>query len=329
MDNPIIICCKPLRNLIVFKGSNCPFEICNIYIKNVFDFLNKLIPDLFIDKYTFELRANEFNYSLSISCNVSENNVLQYAEIIPSHWIDYFLYTTYYNKIQTHTLNAINTHYNMTNMSSISNMFNIPKLSYLDVYFIKSFNQTKTYKHVYYNVLYKCINGISYNPLSFRQPDDAIRDELIKIISKYCKNYKHVCFIGGEMTLFATILDYIFALFYTDFDSIYNDVIRNININNITTKCKLIDYSKYKISYDINKHFRDNKICTIINTGKSGIGENISNELARTLLSQLIVISCNRKTFLNDFEILQKGGYNIKACFNINTNYEVSVYILE
>jgi hypothetical protein len=321
METPIIIRGEPLRNLIVFKGSNCPFNICNKHIKHVFDFLNRFIPDLFVDKYTFELRANEFNYSLSISCNANEKN-LQDADIIPSQWIDYFLYTTYYNTLQDNILNTLTE-------TDRTQTYIIPKLSYLDTYIIKSSKQGKQYKYIYYNVLYKCANNIFYNPLSFRQPDDTIRHELITIIKQYCSGYNNMCFIGGEITLFAKILDYESALFYTDFESIYNDVVRNITINDITTKCKIIDYNKYKISYDINKQFADKKLCTIINTSKHGMGENIANEIARTLSSKLMVISCNRKTFLNDFEILQKGGYTIKSCFNIITNYEVSVYILE
>jgi hypothetical protein len=180
----------------------------------------------------------------------------------------------------------------------------------------------------YVNNNFKCTYNILYDPISFRQPDDTIRTQMIEFIIQF-GYFPNICFIGGEITLFGKILNYEKALFYTDFRSIYLDILRNINIDNESRKCKLINYDNCSIYNEVNEFMSDDEYCIILNTGSSGLGKHLATELSKLLAYRLIIISCNKKSFAKDIIILETGGYLVKYKYDIVTNYEINIYILE
>lgn len=286
---------EPNRNLINFDGKNCPLQICNESIKKVYQFLISIVPEMFTNNIMFELRANRWNYSLRITGNVSQKA------------ISCLLQNRY---------------------------FYIP-LIYLDItYTVKPNASASNLKNILVNKLYLCKYNIHYNPLSFRQPDDTISDEIEKYIKKIATDYENFCFIGGECVLFSKIIEtntkrtHQNVLFFTDTQSIYIDIQTNIIINLKNSKSSLIDYKTYDIAATINTFFADKRYCIILNTSKHGMGKHLSTEIAKTLSSRVAIISCNRKSLNIDLESLFAGGYSIQSQNAICTNYEVTVTVL-
>jgi hypothetical protein len=159
---------------------------------------------------------------------------------------------------------------------------------------------------------------IRYNPKSFRQSDDSIKNKIYEILKTNIID-KNICFIGGEMIFLGKLLKPINMIFYTDFESIYNDANINFPNNNI----HLIDYDKDKL----NSNLLNSTYILICNTSKSGLGVNMCNEILNMKFKNIIIISCNRKSFMKDFNILCKK-YSIKKIYDIKTNYIVTIYFL-
>jgi hypothetical protein len=172
-----IILVNPNRNLVLFNGNSCPLIICNLHVRIVFNILIKLVPILFQNfETTFEIRANEYNYSFKIMGTCSINDIRTIIE---------------HSKISKY------------------------KLVYLIHY-----SNLKTNPTVYINEFYKCkytinsnIYTLLYNPLSFKQPDDNIQENINQKLMELIVNIDNIVFIGGDMTLFGKILNYKKGLF--------------------------------------------------------------------------------------------------------------------
>ena len=160
---------------------------------------------------------------------------------------------------------------------------------------------------------------VYYNPLSFRQTDDSIKNELYSILSENVKSEK-LYLIGGEMTFFAKLLKPKEFMMFTDFESIYEDAKINFpeNENNI----KLI-------KYNFSKLIKTDKNYTLIaNTSRNGLDKNLCKEILELELKKIVIISCNKKSFIRDYNYIY-NKYKITQIFDLNTNYTVSVYFLE
>ncbi len=201
------------------------------------------------------------------------------------------------------------------------------KYECLELVYFELRGKVKTAPFIYIHNYFKCEYGIFYNPLSFRQPDDTIRINMIQIIKQFA-TFESMCFIGGECTLFGKLLTYKKALFYTDFYSIYEDIVRNIHVDNENIKANFINYNTYNIADEINEFMSDDKYCMILNTGTSGLGMHLAKQLSKTLATQIIIISCNRNSFCRDAIILETGGFRIQQKHDIKTNYEINIYVL-
>ena len=158
---------------------------------------------------------------------------------------------------------------------------------------------------------------ICYNPLSFRQSDDSIKYQLYKILKEEILK-KKIYFIGGEMVFISKLLKPTESIMYTDFMSIYQDAKYNILYND---NIHLINYDRDKLKIVSRDYI------LIANTSKSGMGQNLSREILKLDLEKIVIISCNRKSFIRDLNILQ-NKYTINKIFDINTNYMVSIYFL-
>lgn len=156
---------------------------------------------------------------------------------------------------------------------------------------------------------------IKYNPLSFRQSDDSIRNEIYKILEENVYK-KKIYFIGGEMIFYKVLLNPSEYIMYTDFLSIYEDSIQNGNLNTF-----LIDYDKDTLLK------KESDYILIANTSKSGLGENLAKSILSIELDQIVIISCNKKSFQRDFIILEQK-YSINKVYELKTNYIVYIYFL-
>ena len=166
---------------------------------------------------------------------------------------------------------------------------------------------------------------IKYNPKSFRQTDDIIKNKLYSILKSEI-NTKNLYLIGGEMVFFAKLLKPERFIAYTDFESIYNDAICNFpeNKDNI----KLINYEKDNLVNLETIKVNLETYILIANTSKHGLGQNLCKEILNLNLNNIIIISCNKKSFQRDYLMLQKKYY-ITKIFDINTNNSVCIYFLE
>ena len=173
---------------------------------------------------------------------------------------------------------------------------------------------------------------ILYHPRSFRQPDDNITLEIINYFQKEIKeikadqpdNYNKLIYLfGGECVMLGKIIkNYCMkCVFYTDFPSIYEDCRVNHQDSFETGNVHLIDYK----TCDLVAGFDQLPGIAILNTGYNGMGDNLAHNLVRFKCGMVYVISCNEKSFQNDFKILS-GRYRIMDVMEIKTNYSVWIY---
>jgi hypothetical protein len=181
--------------------------------------------------------------------------------------------------------------------------------------------------NIYKHTKYKDILELQYHPLSFRQPDNNIRNYLIKFFQHHIithTNINTLICIGGECTLFGKILSHIKTQYFiTDYQSIYDDLKFNYpNCQNIS----FIDYKKCSLEWiysitTINNNI-DNKICIIANTGYQGLEKHLSTELTNSNADIIYIISCNKKSFQNDY-LIMNIKYKIENQIEIKTNYSI------
>ena len=280
-------CLSTQRNLITFTNfENIDLSICNIYLADLLQTLLKdfsILLDTYFNNYNinFTIRCNEYNWSCCISITSTRKK-------------------THSNTIPNEALESIHSKYTT-----------LP-CCYLAIN-----------KKIIINNKFQDLFGIVYNPLSFRQPDDSIRNYIINYFTNVftSRSCVYSCFIGGECTLYGKLTDTIHSkYFFTDFESIYNDLLDNY------TKCldkdlgtiKLIDYDKYSFPWlDIFPSGCDNTIL-IANTSFHGLGKNLSSEITNSQCLEIYIVSCNWKSFLADFEILQ-SKYSIEKVTELFT----------
>jgi hypothetical protein len=288
-----LIECLPSRNMLCFsKYDEIDYSICNDSLKQKLIYIQN---DLKFPETKYEIRANEYNWSIRIW------NDKEFAE------------------------------YNLLLEDKTCIFIEINNI-------------------IIKNQKYKCIKNIEYSPLSFRQPDDSIRNHIINIIehdfiiNKYNKYY----LLGGEATLIGRLIPNRCGcgcgcgcgyniIFYTDYKSIYDDLIYNYNMDSNMDSNIIISLVNYKTCENIVFYndvdcvracvLEKNNNIIIANTGLQGLGNCLSNFLNTSRIYKIIVISCNPKSWLKDFNILKKN-YKIIKTINIKTNYTISLYFL-
>jgi len=214
-----------------------------------------------------------------------------------------FLYTVfpdkdreYYVEIQSNVYNTglkiidgdIITH------ETINKIKKYPNLVYLNIYDIEFIN----------NYFLEAIDiyPIYRSFISFHQNDDIVKNYLYKYMTDaddYFRPSDNLILIGGEMYGFHYLYKYKNLYCFSDFDSIIDDTYRNLNFDN---KNILVQKIKYD-TYILEKY--SGSTTTICNNGHRGLGE-----LAKYVYGETIyIVSCNRKTFIRDFNILSKNYY--------------------
>ena len=78
---------------------------------------------------------------------------------------------------------------------------------------------------------------------------------------------------------------------------------------------------------NIEEKEQEKEIIAIVNTGYQGCGEHLAKCLANSQCTSIVIISCNKKSFKKDFDILQTD-YIILHTLEINTNYSIWIYKL-
>jgi hypothetical protein len=173
------------------------------------------------------------------------------------------------------------------------------------------------YRHNLYKDKY-LDHVLSLHPLSFIQPDNTIQSKLNYILLQLFESVQinHLYLLGGQIVLFSKLLNYNTLFAYTDTESIYVDA------KSYDIPIKLISYKSYQFDKFIDKSY------LIINNGKNGLGPNICDQLIKTTFKLIIIISCNSKSFLRDYNFI-KQSYKIIKQYQIKTSYDVNIYLLE
>lgn len=185
---------------------------------------------------------------------------------------------------------------------------------------------------IYRNGVYRDILSLEYDPRSFRQPDDSIRDYIIHWFQQTLpRGWDSIIFFGGECVLLGKILSGYSKLqyFYTDFPSIYDDIIRNYknpNVELINYKDWQVDKNKLnklnKLDKDMSDNINPKLQCCIVNTGYKGMGDNLAREIIKISARDIYVISCNLESWDKDLRIL-KEFYDFIEQIEIRTNYSI------
>lgn len=160
---------------------------------------------------------------------------------------------------------------------------------------------------------------VMYNPASFRQNDVNIKNIVYEILLSTIVT-KKLYLIGGEMVFYAMLLNPAIdtCIMYTDFKSIYYDARHNFKDNK---QISLINYDIDTLQKTTSDYFM------IANTSKHGLGNNLCNEILKLELIDIVIISCNVRSFMRDYKKLS-SKYDIIKIYDINTNYNVCMYFL-
>ena len=174
--------------------------------------------------------------------------------------------------------------------------------------------------------VYRDILSLEYDPRSFRQPDDSIREYMNQWMQKsVSRGWDTIIFFGGECTMLGKTLSghSRTQYFYTDYPSIYDDIIRNYKNPSV----EIIDYKTWTANA-LNLNCDDIcRQCCIVNTGYQGMGENLAMEICKIGAGEIFVISCNLDSWAKDLVILS-DSYNLQEQVEIRTNYSVWIYKL-
>jgi len=293
-------CLASQRNLITFTNfHNIDLTICNIYLADLLQTLQKdfsILLDTYFTNYNinFTIRCNKFNWSCCITTSTKKKFIIQE---------------------KNDTLEAI--------LTSIHLKYNTLSCCYLAIN-----------KKIIINNKFQDLFGIVYNPLSFRQPDDSIRNYIINYFTKIFASvtWNYSCFIGGECTLYGKLTDTLNSkYFFTDFESIYNDLLDNYSmcLDKDSNTIKLIDYDTYTFPWlDIFPVTGYNNTILIANTSFHGLGKHLSSEITNSQCLEIYIVSCNWKSFLADFEILQTkySIENITELFTCTNVFIIKLY---
>jgi hypothetical protein len=161
--------------------------------------------------------------------------------------------------------------------------------------------------------------GILKNSKTFTQRDDNIRKNIHSLLIKEVPVNSQIIFIGGEMYVYAKILNYIKGIAFTDYESIKQITEEN---NQIPT---------YLINYDINiifPHLLSNDInpnICIINV-LDGLSKNLAKQINSLNINKLIIISCKLKTLNSDKKLINMDLYEV---YNLKTSCQhivLSIY---
>lgn len=300
MDEIIVL--EPCRNLLAFSNfSDIDYNICNTALKRILKHIVKVITEYIpkdikhfagSGKHNFEVRANDFNWSLRLSTK-SEQLI---ASILQSYMADgkcvYLEITN--NNTKTKTIHKDGKYHDILELD----------------YHPLSFRQPD--------------DNIRHTIISFFQNEIKFLDTLATIVF-----IGGECTLFGKV--FSKIFSKIFSdkleihsrhYFLTDFQSIYDDLKYNYsNSENIS----LIDYKTCSLEWE--KYTGSEGMCIIANTGYQGLGANLANELTRSGSAVIYIISCNQTSFQKDFAILETN-YFIERKTEIKTNYSIWIYKL-
>lgn len=168
---------------------------------------------------------------------------------------------------------------------------------------------------IFINNKYIDIYEIKRNYFSFHQNDDIVRKYLYEfLIENINFNIQDLILFGGEMYLFQKLIKHNNLYAYSDFESIIEDT----KYNNTSNKSiKFVDYNTFVFDEKISC---ENSL-TICNTSKTGLGANLCNQIKT---KYVIIISCNKKSFMRDYKLLQ-DKYVIKKNLEVNN---INIYLL-
>jgi tRNA/tmRNA/rRNA uracil-C5-methylase (TrmA/RlmC/RlmD family) len=189
---------------------------------------------------------------------------------------------------------------------------------------------------------------------SFYQTEEFMREKIHSLINNYIyKIYAHNnkkifssgIFLGGEMYIYGNLFDELFEkkIYITDTESIYLDAMLNdmstsgSSVDAFSVARKQSHKSKYILtSYKTNNFLIDlfqttntNVDFLISNISKTGLGENICKQISQLKPKYLILITCNFKVTMRDFELLKKyANYNLINIIKLKTTYDTYISML-
>lgn len=312
MDSEQIIL-EPSRNILSFSLSSLSeteidYSICNNplqkIIKSILEDIKINLPEDILtqtenklkrktNKNTFEIRANEFNWSLRLS--TTSEKLIEY--ILKSYLEEAKCIYLEINKI----------------IHKAEKFKDILNLEYHPLSFRQPDDTIRKWIIQFFqNEFYELKANIGRWETAF-----CIGGECTlfgKILSRIHRKY--------FLTDFQSI--------YDDLKYNYSDKPDNLgtldntgnpeNILQIDYKNCSIDWEKYNCNLG--------KSIIIANTGYQGLGENLSSEIGNSGANRIYIISCNETSFQKDFAILGQL-YRICRKIEIRTNYAVWIYKLD
>jgi len=186
---------------------------------------------------------------------------------------------------------------NILEFNNIDNLFNIVYLKINDVTI-----KNGIYKDIIKNEI------ITRQICTFHQTDDNIKSVLYDVIIDNVNNAKQLILLGGEMYIFAKILKYDKLICYSDFQSIVDDTKDNLKTSE---NIFLVDYDDFTFSmetFSMETFSIEDDAYIVANTGKTGLNINICNNIIKNKnkIKKIIIISCNEKSFIKDYNYLMK-----------------------
>jgi hypothetical protein len=184
---------------------------------------------------------------------------------------------------------------------------------------------------------------------SFYQTEEFMRKKIHSLINNYindvytnnnCQQFSSCIFLGGEMYIYGNLFNELFKqkIYITDIESIHQDAM----LNDIAPPWKqVVATSPYKSKYILTSYYPNDFLLNLFsntntnidvlisNMSKTGLGENICNQIGQIKPKYLILITCNFKVTMRDINLLKKyANYNLINIIKLKTTYETFVSFL-
>jgi hypothetical protein len=198
--------------------------------------------------------------------------------------------------------------YKIINQNVLLNMFDVVKIN--DTYITSN----KTLGYILFDKIYKR-NLFSFHQV-FNYLEYKVHNYVFYLLQKKSKN--HYLGIGGECAVYSYYMKYTKNTI-TDSEVIFSD-----NLINKLTQMNLVNYSTMDLYFFVQEPA---KTTILINIRKKGLYDNLTYQINKCNIDQIILINCDLNVLNKDIKKLDK--YIMINQNIIKTNTQISVIITE
>lgn len=323
------ISCKQSASVIASSLGSIPLKHDNFNSIENENENDKMGYSVICDKYDIEPSFNYAKGTIEQITRISYTNI--YIKQIISHII-YVLPEVVTNnfelELKANQYNYILIIHGLIDELNANKYINAPFNIEL-IYFKTKYNSKRYKVHLYQK--FKSIHNLTYSPEMFVYNDDNTINKVIQVLQENRFDTRNYCFIGGDSILYSKVLEYNYAVFYTDTYLIHNYFMENISnhkIDKSKINKKYVNLNTFDLSFHLNySHMLHDNFSIVYEINDSHHYYNILIHLCKVLPKYLYLIIPAKLRDNIPFFLLSNAGYTIRNIICIN-NFYSPIYIM-